>query len=272
MTALTRSMTKIFSMISMIRFFIFAFSGSQGVDSFISQKQFPTSTSLSMAVLGYEDYLDRVVSYEVTVPKPIGVVFGENPDPYFGLSVDDVSEGMNGGIAGLRVGDQLLAVNEKVVVGKNFDDVMGLLQNEPKNLDLLLYRGPARQLFTVLYNQLEEGESIYDDEDVYEDEGSEPVIMDESYESPVRIEVKEQKPLTPGDFVKAFGKLGSMMAETLTSPAEPKDSNDTPSSSQPKKKTGFFGIGGEAVQLDSEEARGYRREKIDPDADKPYED
>jgi len=217
-----------------------------------------------MAAIGYEQLLDRVVSYEVTVPKPIGVVFGENPAPYLGLSVDDVSEGMNGGIAGLRIGDQLLAVNEKVVVGKDFDTVMNLLQNEPKNLDLLLYRGPARQLFTVLFNQLEEGESIYDDDDDYEDEDSEPVIMDESYESPVRIEVKEQKPLTPGDFVKAFGKLGSMMAETLTS--EPKDSIDTPaSSSQPKKKTGFFGIGGEAVQLDAEEARGYRREKNEPD-------
>merc|ERR1719162_982883 len=67
--------------------------------------------------MSFDDMIERLDHYEVEVPKPMGVVFGENPDPYFGLVVDDVSEGMNGGIAGLRVGDQLLAVNEKVVAG-----------------------------------------------------------------------------------------------------------------------------------------------------------
>jgi hypothetical protein len=164
------------------------------------------------------------------------------------------------------VGDQLLTVNEKVVVGKDFDTVMGLLQEAPKSLSLVMYRGPVRQLYTVLSNQLDEGESIYDDEDDYDDEDSQPVIMDENYESPVRIEVKEQKPLTPGDFVKAFGKLGSMLGETLK--ADPNEGNADASSDAPpppKKKTGFFGIGGESVQLDGQEARGFRKEKIEPD-------
>ncbi|KAG7368330.1 hypothetical protein IV203_031073 [Nitzschia inconspicua] len=213
-----------------------------------------TTTQLSMA-LTYDQVLSRVVSFDVTVPKPLGIIFGENPEPYFGLVVDDVAEGMNGGKAGLRVGDQLLAVNGNVVVGKDFDSVMSLLQQDSAVLDLVLYRGPVRQLFTVLGNQLQDGESIQDDDD----DESEVVIMDENYESPVRIEVtvKEEKPLTPGDFVKAIGKLGSIMADTLKS-----DDNAT---SEPKKKTGFFGIGAEAIQLDGVEAKGYKEEKPNQD-------
>jgi PDZ domain len=208
-------------------------------------------TPLSMA-LTYDQVVSRVVSYDVAVPKPLGIIFGENPEPYFGLVVDDVSEGMNGGKAGLRVGDQLLAINGQVVVGKDFDTVMSLLQQESTVLDLVLYRGPVRQLFTILGNQLQEGESIQDD-DEDEDDESEVIIMDENYESPVRIEVKEEKPLTPGDVVKAFGKLGSMMAESLKG-------DNTPSSA-PKKKSGFFGIGAESIQLDGDEAKGYKDEK-----------
>jgi len=147
------------------------------------------------------------------------------------------------------------------VIGKDFDFTMDKLQEQPGKLNLILYRGPVTQLFTVLSNQLEDGQSMYDEDD-YGDEESEPVIMDENYESPVRVEIKEQKPLTPGDFVKAFGKLGSMLGETLTSSPEPQDPDAPPA---PKKKTGFFGIGAESVQLDGVDAQGYRREKIEPD-------
>jgi membrane-associated protease RseP (regulator of RpoE activity) len=210
----------------------------------------PFATRLSMA-LSYDQVVSMVASYSVSVPKPLGIVFGENPAPFFGLVVDDVSEGMNGGKAGLRVGDQLLAVNGKVVLGKDFDTVMGLLQEEQGALGLLLHRGPVRQLFTILGNQLEEGQSIEDDEDDNDDDDSKPVIMDENYESPVRVEVKPQKPLTAGDFVKAIGKLGSILTEKSSDPEE----NSAPSS---RKKSGFFGIGGESIQLDGDEAKGYK--------------
>mmetsp|Transcript_28622 Transcript_28622/g.77508 ORF Transcript_28622/g.77508 Transcript_28622/m.77508 type:complete len:258 (-) Transcript_28622:42-815(-) len=249
--------------------FLFLFASIQIGSAFLSNQEqrsivmspMASSSSLSMAAMSYEEMLQRVDNYEVTVPKPMGVIFGENPDPYLGLVVDDVSEGMNGGRAGLRVGDQLLAINEQVVIGRDFDTVMEKLQEQPKNLNLVLYRGPVGQLFTVLSNQLGEGQSLYDDGDDYNEDDSEEIIMDENYETPVRIEVKEQKPLTPGDFVKAFGKLGSMLGETLTS--SPDQNSDVPP--PPKKKSGFFGIGAEAVQLEGEDAQGYRREKIEPD-------
>jgi len=49
-----------------------------------------------MAAMSYDEMLQRVDHFEITVPKPMGVIFGENPEPYLGLVVDDVSEGMNG--------------------------------------------------------------------------------------------------------------------------------------------------------------------------------
>ena len=197
-------------------------------------------SSFRLRAVEYDQVFE--VGYSVSVQKPLGIIFGENPDPYFGLVVDDVSEGLNGGMAGLRVGDQLLAIDGEVVVGKDFDSIMSSLQNGPSNLDLVMYRGPVASLYTILSNKLGEEESVRDD-----DEGEEPVIMDENYESPVRIEVKERKPLGPGDFVKAFGKLGKMVADDLTG-------GDAKQQGAPKKKSGFFGIGGETIQLDGDDA------------------
>ena len=141
----------------------------------------------------------------------------------------------------MRIGDQLLAVNGEVVVGKDFDTVMGTLQSAPARLDLVLYRGTVSSLFTILSNR--EGDDFID-----EDDGSEEVIMDENYESPVVIEVKEKKPLTPGDFFKAMKKVGEM----LTEDSQPAGGD---AAEKPKKKnTGFFGIGGESIQLEGDDA------------------
>lgn len=210
------------------------------------------ATALSMAVVSYDELLSRVEHYAVAVPKPMGVIFGENPSPYLGLVLDDVAEGLNGGRAGLRVGDQLLAVNEQVVVGKDFDSVMESLQDGPSTLSLVMYRGPVEELFAVLDNQMSEGETLYDEGD--EDElNSQPVVMDENYETPLVVEVKAEEPL---DYAKGFRKLGGMIMDTLTSAPEEGASDSSP---PPKKNTGFFGIGGETVQLDGEDATGTGR-------------
>jgi hypothetical protein len=184
------------------------------------------------------------IGYSTRVAKPLGIVFGENPEPYFGLVVDDVAEGQNGGAAGLRVGDQLMAINGNVVVGMDFDSIMGGLQSASGDLDLVMYRGPVSNMYTIFSNQMSEDDFLRDDE-----EGDEEIIMDEDYETPVVIEVKERKPLTPGDFFKAAAKVGKMLVEDDTPPEVKQEK---------KKKSGFFGIGGEAVQLDGEDAKGYK--------------
>jgi hypothetical protein len=180
------------------------------------------------------------VGYEVSLQKPLGLVFGENPDPYFGLVVDDVAEGSNGSNSGLRIGDQLLSINGEVVVGEDFDTVMGALQSAPSKLDLILYRGSVGSVYTILSNRIDEDEAVRDD-----DEGDEAVIMDEDYESPVVMEVREQKALSFGDVFKAMGKVGQMLTEDTTDPEVKKEK---------KKAGGFFGMGGESIQLDGDAA------------------
>mmetsp|Transcript_20502 Transcript_20502/g.59409 ORF Transcript_20502/g.59409 Transcript_20502/m.59409 type:complete len:234 (+) Transcript_20502:38-739(+) len=200
-----------------------------------STRVMPSSSRLN--AVSYDNCLD--IGYSTVVPKPMGIIFGENPDPYYGLVVDDVAEGQNGGRAGLRVGDQLMAVGNDVVVGMDFDSVMSKLQAAQGNVELVMYRGTVANLYTILGNQMDEGDFIRDDDD-----GEEEVIMDENYESPVKIEVKEKKPLSPGDFFKAAGKVGKMLFDD----DKPKQSKEE------KKKQGFFGIGGETIQLDGNDA------------------
>ena len=190
----------------------------------------------------YDDIAD--VGYAVSVAKPLGVVFGENENPFGGLVVDDVEPGMNGGSAGLRVGDQLLAVNGKSMVGASFDSVMSDLVASDGDLELQLYRGSIRSLYVILLNQQESSKpstvkrSGNDDDDDF-------VVMDENYESPVVIDVSqfEDKPLTPGDVLKAFKKIGSMITE-----------GDGAAAATPKivakPKGGLFGLFGGDKQED----------------------
>ena len=205
-----------------------------------------TSTRLNAA--SYEDVAD--IGFPVSVMKPMGVVFGENPDPYYGLVVDDVAEGLNGGMAGIRVGDQLLSVNGNVVVGKDFDSIMSALTDaSSSSLDLVLYRGPVSSLFTILSNQV--GDALWEEEDNSED--SQPVIMDENYESPVKIEVEEEKPFSPGDLFKAVQNIAKNVMEESEEEKLAKQQQK-----QQQKKSGFFGIGGESIQLDGDEASGLK--------------
>jgi hypothetical protein len=198
-----------------------------------------TTTSTELFAVDYDTVTD--VGFYVSISKPLGVVFGENRDPYYGLQIDDISEGMNGGKAGLRVGDQLLSVDGKVVIGKDFDTVMGEMTSGSADLDLIFYRGNAKSLYTILSNRL--GDDVYVREEEEEGEDSEPVIMDENYESPFRVEIKEEKPLSIGDFFKAGKKVAAMLTEPEPGAAK-----------KEKKKTGFFGMGGETVQLEGDDA------------------
>lgn len=224
------------------------------------KKKMMTTTATTKTQLSAVTYdVVEEIGFGVVVEKPMGVIFGENKDPYYGLTVDDISEGLNGARAGIRIGDQLLSVNGQVVVGKDFDSVMNILQSESKALELLLYRGPVSTLYTILSNKLGDEEDVRDEEISDDDEDSIPVIMDENYEPPV-IDIKPAKKLTPGDFFKAMQKGVSMLTEDLASTDGSNNDEDDDASAgkaaeKPKKKnTGFFGIGGDTIQLDGDDA------------------
>lgn len=228
---------------------VLAFTAMVHVDAFavVSPNVSPRSPSSSLFVR-FPDVSG--VGYVVTVKKPLGVIFSENPNPVLGLVVDDIVEAQNGAIAGIRTGDNLVAVDGESVVGGEFDDIMGMLIAAPETLDVQLFRGNGATLNTVLNNI-----KGYNPE---EEEEEEIIIMDENYVSPFVIEVNEDddKPLTAGDVMKAFKKIGSNLKEDFAStPAPPKEKEES------SEKKGFFGGmfgGGETIQLEGTDADGLK--------------
>jgi PDZ domain len=203
------------------------------------------SGSTALYGIAVDDVQD--FGFSVSVNKPLGVIFGENRDPYLGLRVDDVALDSEGSRAGLRVGDQLLAVNAVVTIGQSFDSAMTVLQESKTKMTLTLYRGTVRELYAILRNR----DLQVDDEE----EGEEEVIMDENYESPVVVEFTED----PGfDVMKAFAKLTGGGGAKKSSSEDYQQPEQEPKQEK-KKGGGLFGMFGEAVQLEGDDATGIKR-------------
>jgi PDZ domain len=141
--------------------------------------------------------LDTVsdIGYIVTIEKPVGVVFGENRAPFKGLSIDNVESESNGDKAGLKVGDQLMAVNNKSVIGYDFDRALSLIKDAPSPVELQLYRGTIKSLFTIVVNRRSDDYNPdAEEEDEFEEEGvvsDDDIVFDENYESPVIMSAED---------------------------------------------------------------------------------
>lgn len=195
------------------------------------------STFLSAARI--EDFED--IGYTVKVKKPLGVVFEENSQPYGGLRVVDIEIGSEGGRVGMKYGDQLLAVNGEICIGDDFDTAMGLMKKSPDNMELLLFKGPPKNLYKILTNRNIDLEGE-------EDEGV--VLMDENYESPVKVEVQEDQ---GWDLNKAISKITAGG-----------NKNGEKNQKEPSKKQGggLFGMfSQETIQLDGDDASGTGKSK-----------
>jgi hypothetical protein len=137
------------------------------------------------------------IGYIVSVEKPIGVVFGENRIPFLGLSVDNVENDSHGDIAGLKIGDQLIAINNKSVVGYEFDKAISLIKDASSPVELQLYRGTVKSLYTIVMNRRgsdendDTNEIDNDDFDEESDVTDDDIVFDENYESPVIMSVDE---------------------------------------------------------------------------------
>jgi hypothetical protein len=201
------------------------------------------NSALAMARVSLEKMQD--VGFTTSIQKPLGVVFSDNEDPYLGLVVDSVEPEMNGAAAGIKVGDQLIAVNGEAVVGESFEFVMNFLRDSSGTLDLQFYRGTVRTLYTILDNL-----------DAFQDEDDEEeVVMDENYETSVYVEVKEEKPLSAGDVFNALKNIGNALME--------KDEETyNPSAEGAKEKKGLFGgmFSQETIQLEGDDATGLKRQ------------
>jgi hypothetical protein len=243
--------------------FIHAFVGWGRHQHTAQQQPILTVTTTARTVVPYQTIADDF-GYTVQVERPLGVVFGENTAPYYGLVVDDVEPERNGEAAGLAVGDQLLAVNGVVVIGRELDAVLPLLTTSTTNtLQLQLYRGTIKRVY-VLLRELNAFDPA--DDDGNESNESDRIVMDESYESPVKVDVsayqqQEEDPITVGDIFKVFQKV---LVGGTTKPTgdDKKTTDDTPSATTPQTKKGmlatFFPPAGETIQLDGDDARSLK--------------
>mmetsp|Transcript_25780 Transcript_25780/g.29472 ORF Transcript_25780/g.29472 Transcript_25780/m.29472 type:complete len:243 (+) Transcript_25780:133-861(+) len=212
--------------------------------------------STLLALGSYDDIYD--IGYDVSVSKPLGIIFGENRDPYGGIVIDDVEPGLNGGTVGMRIGDQLVSINGQSCVGGDFNDIMELLKETDGELELQLYRGSVSLLYKILENRGVEAE-----EDEEKDEEEEELTED--YESPVVVNVEDYKPLTAGDFVKAFKNVGKMITEDNQSSPAKAQKSEKPKEER-KKSGGIFGMfKQETIQLEGDEASGVNGQKRNQD-------
>uniref|UniRef100_A0A6U3Y7I0 Peptidyl-prolyl cis-trans isomerase n=1 Tax=Octactis speculum TaxID=3111310 RepID=A0A6U3Y7I0_9STRA len=81
---------------------------------------------------------------EVTLQKPMGIIFEENDPRMGGIYINGFSEGGAGeSLGSLQVGDQLLAIDGADAIGLSFDDAMDLLvaANGVDGVKLRLARG-----------------------------------------------------------------------------------------------------------------------------------
>lgn len=178
------------------------------------------------------------IGYIVQVEKPLGVVFGENRAPFNGLSIDVVQEESNGATAGLRTGDQLMAVNGKSVIGSDFDKAMTLLKDAASPVELQLYRGTLQSLFTIVLNR--RGDDYVPEEESEVEEEGEQVVFDETYESPVIMSAEEF-----GDDTISVSKVAKETAESIGTIFSPKTIG------------GFFGqmFSQETIQLEDKDGK-----------------
>jgi hypothetical protein len=157
------------------------------------KRNIPTSQLFGVGIVDLNTISD--IGYVVMVEKPIGVVFGENRAPFKGLSIDSVESGSNGDITGLKVGDQLMAVNNKSVIGYDFDRALSLIKDAPSPVELQLYRGTIKSLFTIVINRRSDDyDPDSEQEDDYEEEGvvsDDEIVFDEDYESPVVMSAED---------------------------------------------------------------------------------
>ena len=196
---------------------------------------FPSPSTCSSLCATFEDI--EGLGYTIEVEKPLGVIFSENSAPYLGLEVNDVEFGLNGAKAGIRVGQQLLAVNRKVVVGGEFDSIMDNMINSPNPMELTLFEGSVKELYFAISDDVDLG-----DEDANDDE---EVVMDENYETPVVIDVEPGDEDLPdydlGLAIKGLGVLGSRAMEMAKDTVKESLAKKEEEGGEKKKSGGFFG-------------------------------
>jgi len=115
----------------------------------VAKGQAPEESKANVNAVKFVDSMDAVNYVATTLEKPMGILFEENDEKFGGIFVLTLTEGGVAEKNGMILpGDQLFAVNDKLVSGMKFDDALGAIVNsDVEKTKLTLFRGTADELY-----------------------------------------------------------------------------------------------------------------------------
>ncbi|EDV37624.1 uncharacterized protein Dana_GF11324 [Drosophila ananassae] len=142
-------------------------------------KKFPTSSDETKFLF---DQFPKARTVQVRKEGFLGimVIYGKHAEVGNGIFISDLREGSNAEVAGVKVGDMLLAVNQDVTLESNYDDATGLLKR-------------AEGVVTMILLTLKSEESIRADKEAEEKKKEEAKKEAEKPQEPATAEIKPNK-------------------------------------------------------------------------------
>jgi len=103
----------------------------------------------SKAPANFVDSMDATNYIEVSLSKPMGIVFEENDEETGGIFVQALTDGGSAAVNGnIKIGDQLVSVGQSKVSGMAFDVALGTIVDSVADpVSLLIFRGTADQFY-----------------------------------------------------------------------------------------------------------------------------
>jgi len=119
--------------------------------SVVSEKDEDSNEDTKAAVVkkNFVDSMDKSNYIIDKLTKPMGIVFEENDEDVNGIFVLSLTEGGVAEADGvIKPGDQLIAVDDKKVIGMLFDDALGtIIDASNEKTQLLFFRGSAADCY-----------------------------------------------------------------------------------------------------------------------------
>ncbi|KAH8305913.1 hypothetical protein KR018_003650, partial [Drosophila ironensis] len=142
-------------------------------------KKFPTSSDETKFLF---DQFPKARTVQVRKEGFLGimVIYGKHAEVGNGIFISDLREGSNAEVAGVKVGDMLLAVNQDVTLESNYDDATGLLKR-------------AEGIVTMILLTLKSEDAIRADKEAEEKKKEEAKKEAEKPQEPATAEIKPNK-------------------------------------------------------------------------------
>uniref|UniRef100_A0A7S2V295 peptidylprolyl isomerase n=1 Tax=Fibrocapsa japonica TaxID=94617 RepID=A0A7S2V295_9STRA len=121
------------------------------VSSFTPQSTLSFNNNRMVNINGRTKPIARGITMEfldITIPKPMGILFEENDSNFGGLYINSINEDGAAAKTELKAGDQLVEVQGEDVKGYTFDKAMDALVAGPaEGTQIKIFRGDAAELY-----------------------------------------------------------------------------------------------------------------------------